>query len=178
MQRSGLVRLAHSLLARPCCGLEPCGPLLEGLQYECGQQYFSTATATTSSSSDTPSQNTSSQQAAPEAQSSAKVEHASALRQLRRKWKTQHAEKLAVKAKADAKKAANKAVTIEGHRRNMAVVKELRHQIHEEKRRLQIAELVKQLTLAEFWHMLESATRLLLLCMRGKAAFCMLLIEH
>ena len=48
--------------------------------------------------------------------------------------------------KADAKKAANKAVTVEGHRRNMAVVKELRHQIHEEKRRLQVAELVKQLS--------------------------------
>lgn len=151
MQNSGLVRLAHRMLTRPCHRLESCGPLVEGLPYECSQRSVSTETATHSStpaiSTDSSSQNSSSQseQAAPQAQDSAKVAHANALRQLRRKWKAQHAEKLAVKAKADAQKAANKAVTVEGHRRNMAVVKELRHQIHEEKRRLQIAELVRHL---------------------------------
>ncbi|KAL3162280.1 hypothetical protein ABBQ32_009971 [Trebouxia sp. C0010 RCD-2024] len=154
MQNSGLVRLAHRMLTRPCHRLESCGPLVEGLPYECSQRSVSTETATHSStpaiSTDSSSQNSSSQseQAAPQAQDSAKVAHANALRQLRRKWKAQHAEKLAVKAKADAQKAANKAVTVEGHRRNMAVVKELRHQIHEEKRRLQIAELAQRQALA------------------------------
>ena len=82
------------------------------------------------------------QQAAPQGKDIAKVAHANKLRQLRKKWQTQHAEKLASKAEADAKKAANIAVTTEGRRRNMAAVKELRGKIHQEKLRLQSAELV------------------------------------
>lgn len=64
------------------------------------------------------------------------------MRKLRRKWQIQQAEKLAIRAKAEAIKDANKAVSIEAHRRKVAEMKELRMQIHEEKRRLQMAELV------------------------------------
>lgn len=146
-----MVRLAHGMLARSSRGYEPGGSFIEGLQYEWTGRSFSIATASDSSapatSPDSFSQNSSSesQQAAAQSKDAAQVVHANALRQLRRKWKAQHAEKLAIKAKADAKKAANKALTVEGHRRNMAAAKELRNQIHEEKRRLQIAELVRHL---------------------------------
>ena len=147
MQNSGLVRLAHSVLARPCCQQEAYAIVTKSFQYPYVQRGVSmSATARDSSepadSSDTASK---SQQAASGVKDVAKVVHANELRQLRRKWKAQHAEKLAIKAKADAKKAANKAVMIEGHRRNVAAMKELRNQIHEEKRRLQTAEMV--------WHM-------------------------
>ena len=151
MQNSGLVRLAHSILARSCCRKETYALLTKDIQFPCVQRDVTTsATARDSSepanSSDSASK---SQQAASNAKDVAKVMHANELRQLRKKWKAQHAEKLAIKAKADAKKAANKAVMIEGHRRNVAAMTELRGQIHEEKRRLQTAEMVRQTLL--FW---------------------------
>ncbi|DBB00583.1 TPA: hypothetical protein ACH3X3_002278 [Trebouxia sp. C0006] len=70
------------------------------------------------------------------------------MRRLRRKWQIQQAEKLASRAKAEAIKDANKAVSTEAHRRNVAEMKELRMQIHEEKRRLQMAELAQRQALA------------------------------
>ena len=148
MQIGGVVRLAHSFLARPHCPQETCAIVLKGLQYPCAQRDVSTsATARDSTAPATSSESASkSQQAAPEAKDAAKVVHANELRQLRRKWKAQHAEKLAIKAKADAKTAANKAIMIEGHRRNVAAMKELKGQIHEEKRRLQTAEMVRHIS--------------------------------
>lgn len=118
---------------------------MKGLQCPCVQRGVSTSATAWDSSEPTDSSDSASksQQAASDAKDVAKVAHANELRQLRRKWKAQHAEKLAIKAKADAKKAANKAVMIEGHRRNVAAMKELRGQIHEEKRRLQFAEMVR-----------------------------------
>lgn len=135
--------------------------MLNGFQHPCAQRDVSTsATARESGESAQPSDSASEpEQAAADAKDVAKVVHANELRQLRRKWKAQHAQKLAIKAKADAKKTANKAVMIEGHRRNVAAMKELRGQIHEEKRRLQIAEMVRQILLKYLCHtMLESMT--------------------
>lgn len=122
---------------------------MSGIQHPCAHRDVSTsATARDSDGSAHPSDSASKpEQAAPDAKDVAKVVHANELRQLRRKWKAQHAQKLAIKAKADAKKAANKAVMVEGHRRNVAAMKELRGQIHEEKRRLQIAEMVRHMLL-------------------------------
>ena len=68
------------------------------------------------------------------------------LRELRKTWQEERAQKLAAKARADAIRDANKAKSVEAHRRNVSAMKELRMQIHEEKRRLQMAELVKSIT--------------------------------
>lgn len=145
MQTSGMVRLAHSILARSSCHHETYAIAMKGFQYPCVQRDVSTSATARDSSEPATSADTASksQQPASDAKDVAKVVHANELRQLRRKWKAQHAEKLAIKAKADAKKAANKAVMIEGHRQNVAAMKELRGQIHEEKRRLQSAEMVR-----------------------------------
>lgn len=120
---------------------------MNGFQHPCVQRDVSTSAIARESSGAAPSSDSASdpEQAAPDAKDVAKVVHANELRQLRRKWKAQHAQKLAIKAKADAKKAANKAVMVEGHRRNVAAMKELRGQIHEEKRRLQRAEMVRHM---------------------------------
>lgn len=76
----------------------------------------------------------------------AQLTYSQNVRDLRRKWQEQRAQKLAAKAKADAIKDANKAKSVEAHRRNLSAIKEVRMQIHEEKRRLQMAELVRQFT--------------------------------
>ena len=146
MQNNRLVRLAHSILARR---RETYELVMKDFQCPCIQRDVSTSAAARSSDETANSLDNTwkSQQAASDATHVAKVVHANELRQLRKKWKAQHAEKLAIKAKADAKKAANKAVMIEGHRRNVAAMKELRGQIHEEKRRLQIAETVRHISL-------------------------------
>lgn len=81
----------------------------------------------------------------------AKLAYSKNLRQLRKTWQEQHAEKLATKAKADAIKNANKAKSVEAHRRNVSVMKELRIQIDMEKRRLQMAELVSLVPLVSLW---------------------------
>lgn len=73
----------------------------------------------------------------------AKLAYAQKLRELRKTWQEQRAEKLANRAKADAIRDANKAKAVEAHRRNVSVIKELRIQIDQEKRRLQMAELVQ-----------------------------------
>ena len=148
MQNSGLIRLAHSVFARPFCHQEAFASVVKGWQCPCVQRSVSTsATARDSSeAADSSDSASKSQQGASDVKDVAKVAHANELRQLRRKWKAQHAEKLAIKAKADAKKAANKAVMIEGHRRNVAAMKELRGQMHEEKRRLQFADMARHLS--------------------------------
>ncbi|KAL0039080.1 hypothetical protein WJX77_007282 [Trebouxia sp. C0004] len=78
----------------------------------------------------------------------ARLTYEADMRKLRRKWQIQQAEKLAARAKAEAIKDANKAVSIEAHRCKVAEMKELRMQIHEEKRRLQMAELAQRQALA------------------------------
>ena len=75
----------------------------------------------------------------------AQLTYSQNLRDLRKKWQEQRAQKLAAKAKADAIKDANKAKSVEAHRRNLSAMKDLRMQIHEEKRRLQMAELVRDM---------------------------------
>ena len=146
MQNGGVVRLAHSILARPCCVLQICPTSTEGMRHAWEQCFFSTSTTArhpTVSATTAESLNTSdSQRGAAGTKHAEKVVHANNLRRLRKKWQAQHAEQLAIKAKAAAKKAANIAVTQEGHRRNLAALKQLRAQIHEEKQRLQLAELV------------------------------------
>ena len=64
------------------------------------------------------------------------------MRKLRRKWQSQHVQRVTAKAEAEAKKAANRAASEEAHRLKKAEMKDIRIQIHEEKRRLQAAELV------------------------------------
>lgn len=144
MQNGGVVRLVHSILTRPCCLLQATPASVEVMHDAWDQRLISTsATARQPSATTSESPNSSdSQRVAAETKHAEKVVHANSLRQLRKKWQAQHAEKLAIQAKAAAKKAANIAVTQEGHRRNLAALKQLRAQIHEEKQRLQLAELV------------------------------------
>lgn len=74
----------------------------------------------------------------------AKLSYTHDLRKLRKQWQEQQAQQLAQKAKRAAVKDANKAKSVEAHRQNVATMKELRIQINEEKRRLQVAELVNK----------------------------------
>lgn len=156
MQSGGLARFARDVLTKPCCCRGPIPPIVEGLQYISAQRCFTTSDLTSTSSASTASADPADAAAVsaaaqhPEtvARDTAKMAYEADMRKLRRKWQVQHAEKLAIKAKAEAVKNANKAVTIEAHRRKVAQMKELRMQIHEEKRRLQIAELAQRQALA------------------------------
>ncbi len=156
MHSGGLTRFARGLLSIPSCCRDNIPAPLEGLQYIWAQRCFSTsATPSTPPSTPTtsaaPADNAAtSQQNQPDTKDAARLEYEDEMRKLRRKWQGQHAQKLAIKAKAEATKTANKAVTIEGHRRKKAEMKELRMQIHEERRRLQSAELVSLGFLALF----------------------------
>lgn len=97
----------------------------------------------------TASQSTPSQPASQPADNrSEQLAYSQNLRELRKTWQEERAQKLAAKARADAIRDANKAKSVEAHRRNVSAMKELRMQIHEEKRRLQMAELVKALLAA------------------------------
>ena len=144
MQSGGVARFAKGLLSKPCSCCDSNPAPLEGLQYIWAQRCFSTldrvsAPASLHNSADKGAETQPNQLGAKDA---ARVAHASDMRNLRRKWQAQHAQKLAIQAKAEAVKTANKAVSIEAHRVKVAQIKELRTQIHEEKRRLQIAEQV------------------------------------
>ncbi len=130
MQSTGLVRFANELLTKSCCCRRSIPVSLEGLQYIWAQRCFSTSDKDP-------------QQTQPSPRDTARLIYEADMRRLRRKWQIQQAEKLASRAKAEAIKDANKAVSTEAHRRNVAEMKELRMQIHEEKRRLQMAELVR-----------------------------------
>ena len=154
MQSGGLARFAKGVLTKPCCCRDTIPPVIEGLQYISAQRCFTTShspstpnASTASADPVTAAVSTNAQQPETVARDTAKVAYEADMRKLRRKWQVQHAEKLAIKAKAEALKNANKAVTIEAHRRKVAQMKELRMQIHEEKRRLQIAELVGNIAL-------------------------------
>ena len=155
MQSGGLARFARDVLTKPCCCRGPIPPIVEGLQYISAQRCFTTSDLPSTSSARIASADPANAAAVsaaaqhPEAvaRDTAKMAYEADMRKLRRKWQAQHTEKLAIKAKAEAVKNANKAVTIEAHRHKVAQMKELRMQIHEEKRRLQIAELVGSLAL-------------------------------
>lgn len=150
MQSGGVARFAKGLLSKPCSCCDSNPAPLEGLQYIWAQRCFSTsdrvsAPASLHNSADKGAETQPNQLGAKDA---ARVAHASDIRNLRRKWQAEHAQKLAIQAKAEAVKTANKAVSIEAHRVKVAQIKELRTQIHEEKRRLQIAEQVQRQALA------------------------------
>ena len=140
MQSGGVARFAKGLLSKPCSCCDSNPAPLEGLQYIWAQRCFSTSDRVSAPASLHKGAETQPNQLG--AKDAARVAHASDMRNLRRKWQAQHAQKLAIQAKAEAVKTANKAVSIEAHRVKVAQIKELRTQIHEEKRRLQIAEQV------------------------------------
>jgi hypothetical protein len=144
MQSTGLARFAKELLTKPCCCRGSIPVPLEGLQYIWAQRCFSTADTPSTATANSASADTTAdpQQTQSSPRDTARLTYEADMRKLRRKWQIQQAEKLATRAKAEAIKDANKAVTMEAHRRKVAEMKELRMQIHEEKRRLQIAELV------------------------------------
>lgn len=154
MQSGGLARFAKGVLTKPYCCRDTIPPIVEGLQYTSAQRCFTTSYSLSTSNASTASADpvtaavsANAQQPETVARDTAKMAYEADMRKLRRKWQVQHAEKLAIKAKAEAVKNANKAVTIEAHRHKVAQMKELRMQIHEEKRRLQIAELVGNIAL-------------------------------
>ena len=138
MQHGAMVRFAKSLLSRRCTCFIVNPAHLERVQYIWAQRCFST--------SDTPStsDNSSVKPQTAASKDPAKLAYERDVRRLRRKWQAEHAQKLADKAKAEAIKAAKRAVMVEGHRRKVAKIKALRGQIHEEKQRLQNEELVSQ----------------------------------
>ena len=144
MQSTGLARFAKELLTKPCCCRGSIPVPLEGLQYIWAQRCFSTADTPSTATANSASADTTAdpQQTQSSPRDTARLTYEADMRKLRRKWQIQQAEKLATRAKAEAIKDANKAVSVEAHRRNVAEMKELRMQIHEEKRRLQMAELV------------------------------------
>ncbi len=144
MQSTGLVRFAKELLTKPCCCRGSIPVSLEGLQYIWAQRCFSTSDTPSTATAQSASADTKAdpQQTQSSPRDTARLRYEADMRKLRRRWQIQQAEKLATRAKAEAIKDANKAVSTEAHRRKVAEMKELRMQIHEEKRRLQIAELV------------------------------------
>ena len=151
MQSNAVARhVVSCLLSRPCFCREALWsrsellPQCGALQNTWSSQPFSTAdTASEPNAADSSAITPASDQPQrSEAKDTARLTHAEAMRKLRRKWQSQHAQRLAVKAEAEAKKNANKAASEAAHRAKKAQMKELRVQIHEEKRRLQAAELV------------------------------------
>ena len=142
----------NCLLSRPCfCREAWTRPQIllscVDIQHAVSSQHFSTVEKADLSEAEGPAATSaatpaSDQQKKSEAQDTARLIHAEAMRKLRRKWQSQHAQRLAVKTEAEAKKSANKAASEEAHRAKKAQMKEIRVQIHEEKRRLQAAELV------------------------------------
>ena len=164
MQSNAVARhVVSCLLSRPCCCREALWsrsdllPQCGALQNVWPSQRFSTAeTGSASSAADSSASTSASDQPQrSEAKDTARLAHAEAMRKLRRKWQSQHAQRLAVKAEAEAKKSANKAASEEAHRAKKAQMKELRVQIHEEKRRLQAAELVSLACccIVQFFHL-------------------------
>ncbi|DBA77703.1 TPA: hypothetical protein ACH3X2_008401 [Trebouxia sp. C0005] len=150
MQSTGLTRFAKELLTKPCCCRSSIPVSVEGLQYIWAQRCFSTSDtpSTTTAHSASADSTADFQQPQSGPRDTARLTYEADMRKLRRKWQIQQAEKLAIRAKAEAIKDANKAVSIEAHRRKVAEMKELRMQIHEEKRRLQMAELAQRQALA------------------------------
>ena len=144
MQSTGLARFAKELLTKPGCCRGSIPVSLEGLQYIWTQRCFSTSDTPSTTSAQSASADTTAdpQQPQPSPRNTARLSYEADMRKLRRKWQIQQAEKLAARAKAEAIKDANIAVSTEAHRHKVAEMKELRMQIHEEKRRLQMAELV------------------------------------
>ncbi len=142
MQSNGLVRFANELLTKSCCCRGSLPASLEGLQYIWAQRCFSTSDTPSTAIAQSASADTKADPPHPSPRDTARLTYEADMRRLRRKWQIQQAEKLATRAKAEAIKDANKAVSTEAHRRHVAEMKELRMQIHEEKRRLQMAELV------------------------------------